>query len=114
MKQVGICGSDVHYWTHGSIGDFVVRQPMVLGHEASAVVSKLGQGVTTLKVGQYILFCGSTWCWVMGQPQGRIRGSSGSKWDSASSMTAHGAGCSKWDSTSSMTAHGAGSGVTML
>ena len=72
MKQVGICGSDVHYWTHGSIGDFVVRQPMVLGHEASAVVSKLGQGVTTLKVGQYIMFCDCTWWWVMGQPQGRV------------------------------------------
>jgi threonine dehydrogenase-like Zn-dependent dehydrogenase len=25
MKAVGICGSDVHYWTHGAIGDFVVK-----------------------------------------------------------------------------------------
>ena len=65
MQQVGICGSDVHYWTHGAIGDFVLRQPMVLGHEASAVVSKLGQGVTTLKVGQYILMSDNLWCWVM-------------------------------------------------
>src|SRR5690606_17967168 len=31
---VGICGSDVHYYTHGKIGHFVVREPMVLGHEA--------------------------------------------------------------------------------
>lgn len=40
MNSVGICGSDVHYWTHGAIGDFVVRSPMVLGHEASGIVEK--------------------------------------------------------------------------
>jgi len=54
MQEVGICGSDVHYWTHGAIGDFVVRKPMILGHEAAAVVSKLGEGVTTLKVGDRV------------------------------------------------------------
>ncbi|KAL8615952.1 hypothetical protein ACOMHN_034628 [Nucella lapillus] len=54
MEQVGICGSDVHYWTHGSIGDFVLKSPMVMGHEASGVVSKLGQGVTSLKVGDRV------------------------------------------------------------
>ncbi|PVD37792.1 hypothetical protein C0Q70_00393 [Pomacea canaliculata] len=54
MQQVGICGSDVHYWTHGEIGDFVVKAPMVLGHEASAVVSKLGPGVTSLQVGDRV------------------------------------------------------------
>lgn len=54
MQDVGICGSDVHYWQHGRIGDFVVNAPMVLGHEASGVVSKLGQGVTNLKVGDRV------------------------------------------------------------
>lgn len=54
MQQVGICGSDVHYWQHGAIGDFVVREPMIVGHEASGVVSKLGEGVTTLKVGDRV------------------------------------------------------------
>lgn len=54
MQHVGICGSDVHYWQHGNIGDFVVRAPMVLGHEAAGVVSKLGEGVTTLKVGKFL------------------------------------------------------------
>ena len=53
MHSVGICGSDVSYWTKGLIGDFVVKAPMVLGHEASGVVSKLGKGVTHLKVGRY-------------------------------------------------------------
>ena len=33
MNTVGICGSDVHYYTHGKIGPFVVKEPMVLGHE---------------------------------------------------------------------------------
>ena len=49
---MGICGSDVHFWTQGGVGDYIVRKPMALGHEASAVVSKLGQGVTSLKVGE--------------------------------------------------------------
>ena len=38
MHTVGICGSDVHYYTHGRIGPFVVEAPMILGHEASGVV----------------------------------------------------------------------------
>lgn len=51
MHSVGICGSDVHYWQHGRIGDFVVKDPMVLGHEASGTVVKVGSGVTHLKPG---------------------------------------------------------------
>jgi len=54
MQEVGICGSDVHYWTHGAIGDFIVKKPMILGHEASAIVSKLGEGVSSLKVGDRV------------------------------------------------------------
>ncbi|XP_067665820.1 sorbitol dehydrogenase-like [Haliotis asinina] len=54
MSSVGICGSDVHFWTNGHIGDFVVKAPMILGHEASGVVSKLGPGVTSLKVGDRV------------------------------------------------------------
>ena len=52
VHSVGICGSDVHYWTHGAIGDFIVKAPMVLGHESSGTVTKLGPGVTNLKVGK--------------------------------------------------------------
>ncbi|KAK3779739.1 hypothetical protein RRG08_035878 [Elysia crispata] len=54
MQRVGICGSDVHFWTKGRVGDYVVKEPMALGHEASAVVSKLGQGVTSLNVGDRV------------------------------------------------------------
>lgn len=54
MHSVGICGSDVHYWTNGRIGDFIVKAPMLVGHEASGVVSKLGEGVTSLKIGDRV------------------------------------------------------------
>lgn len=51
---VGICGSDVHYYTHGKIGHFVVNEPMVLGHEASGVVIECGAEVTDLKPGDRV------------------------------------------------------------
>lgn len=54
VHTVGICGSDVHYYTHGRIGPFVVREPMVLGHEASGTVVEVGPGVTGLKVGDRV------------------------------------------------------------
>ncbi|XP_061615359.1 sorbitol dehydrogenase isoform X2 [Phyllopteryx taeniolatus] len=54
MHSVGICGSDVHYWQHGRIGDFVVRKPMVLGHEASGRVVKVGSAVKHLQVGDRV------------------------------------------------------------
>lgn len=54
LRTVGICGSDVHYYTHGAIGQFVVREPMVLGHEASGVVVEVGSAVTHLKVGDRV------------------------------------------------------------
>ncbi|KAL2825879.1 chaperonin 10-like protein [Aspergillus pseudoustus] len=54
VKYTGICGSDVHYWEHGAIGQFVVKDPMVLGHESSGVVSKVGSAVTNLKVGDHV------------------------------------------------------------
>jgi len=54
IKSVGICGSDVHYWTHGRIGDFIVKSPMVLGHESSGVVEEIGSDVTHLKKGDRV------------------------------------------------------------
>src|SRR5689334_22091058 len=38
IRSVGICGSDVHYFEHGRIGDYVVDAPMILGHEAGGVI----------------------------------------------------------------------------
>ena len=54
MHTIGICGSDVHYYTHGKIGNFIVKEPMVLGHEASGAVIEAGKNVTSLKVGDRI------------------------------------------------------------
>lgn len=50
MGCVGICGSDIHYLVHGKIGDFVVTKPMIIGHEASGTVCKVGKKVKNLKV----------------------------------------------------------------
>jgi len=54
LHTVGICGSDVHYYTHGRIGPFVVNEPMILGHEASGTVIETGSAVTTLKTGDRV------------------------------------------------------------
>ncbi|KAK9471441.1 chaperonin 10-like protein [Dipodascopsis tothii] len=54
VKKTGICGSDVHYYTHGAIGSFVVRAPMVLGHESSGIVVEVGADVTGLAVGDRV------------------------------------------------------------
>jgi L-iditol 2-dehydrogenase len=53
VHSVGICGSDVHYYEHGRIGDYVVDSPMVLGHEASGVVVDRGSGVV-IEVGRRV------------------------------------------------------------
>jgi NADPH:quinone reductase-like Zn-dependent oxidoreductase len=53
MACVGICGSDVHYLVEGRIGDFVVNEPMIMGHEASGIVAKVGKNVKHLKEGLY-------------------------------------------------------------
>jgi D-xylulose reductase len=54
LHTVGICGSDVHYYTHGKIGPFVVNAPMILGHEAAGAVIEAGAEVTTLKPGDRV------------------------------------------------------------
>lgn len=54
VKKTGICGSDVHYLVEGRIGDFVVKAPMVLGHESSGIVYKVGPKVKHLKVGDRV------------------------------------------------------------
>lgn len=54
INTVGVCGSDVHYYTHGAIGPFVLREPMVLGHEAAGTVVEVGVNVQTLAVGDRV------------------------------------------------------------
>ena len=54
LHTVGVCGSDVHYYTHGKIGPFVVRAPMVLGHEAAGSVVEVGREVRGLAIGDRV------------------------------------------------------------
>jgi D-xylulose reductase len=54
IDTVGVCGSDVHYYTHGRIGPYVVEAPMVLGHEAAGVVEAVGANVRSLAVGDRV------------------------------------------------------------
>ncbi len=54
VSSVGVCGSDVHWFKDGRIGELVVQGPLVLGHEASGVVRALGPGVSRLEVGQRV------------------------------------------------------------
>jgi D-xylulose reductase len=54
LHTVGVCGSDVHYYEWGAIGPFIVKEPMVLGHEASGTIVEVGEAVTNLKVGDRV------------------------------------------------------------
>ena len=54
LEYVGICGSDLHYYETGRIGDYIVEPPFVLGHEPGGVVVEVGENVTHLKVGDRV------------------------------------------------------------
>ena len=54
LEYVGICGSDMHYYETGAIGDYVVKPPFVLGHEPGGTVVEVGSGITHLKVGDRV------------------------------------------------------------
>jgi L-iditol 2-dehydrogenase len=54
MDAVGVCGSDVHYYTTGRIGSQVVRYPFAVGHEGAGTIVEVGNGVGTLKPGDRV------------------------------------------------------------
>lgn len=54
VKCTGICGSDMHLCRHGEIGIFTSTQPLILGHESAGIVTALGEGVTSLQVGDRV------------------------------------------------------------
>ena len=54
IQSVGVCGSDLHYYSKGSIGNFIVKFPFVLGHEAAGVITEVGENVKTLKPGDRV------------------------------------------------------------
>ncbi|MNW37750.1 Sorbitol dehydrogenase [compost metagenome] len=51
---IGVCGSDVHYYEHGRIGRYEVKQPLILGHELAGIVVKTGEKVTHVRVGDRV------------------------------------------------------------
>ena len=54
LDHVGVCGSDLHYFAHGKIGDFIVEPPFVLGHEAAGTVVEVSHDVKNLKPGDKV------------------------------------------------------------
>jgi L-iditol 2-dehydrogenase len=54
IKSVGVCASDIHYYTDGGIGTTRITKPMVIGHEASGIIAGLGEGVSNLAVGDRV------------------------------------------------------------
>lgn len=54
IKAVGVCGSDMHYYTTGRIGSQVVQFPFIAGHEAAGIVEETGRKVTRVKPGQRV------------------------------------------------------------
>ena len=58
----GICGSDLHYFFEGRNGSFVIREPLIPGHEASGVVAQVGDGVTRVRRGDKVAISPSHAC----------------------------------------------------
>jgi L-iditol 2-dehydrogenase len=55
VKANGICGSDLHFWREGRLGNYVVSRPYVPGHEASGLVAELGEGVSGFNTGDPVV-----------------------------------------------------------
>src|SRR5512145_2884139 len=55
MKAVGICGSDIHYFKNGRIGDQIVQYPWIVGHECAATIAEVGTAVKTLRPGNAVV-----------------------------------------------------------
>jgi L-idonate 5-dehydrogenase len=62
VRAGGICGSDLHYYNHGGFGTIRIKEPMVLGHEVSGAVSRVGPGVTDMPAGTRISISPSRPC----------------------------------------------------
>ena len=54
IRKVGICGSDIHYYSTGKIGDQVIKFPFTIGHECSGIVEAVGGKVTRVKKGDHV------------------------------------------------------------
>jgi len=64
VRYGGVCGSDLHYWRHGGVGDFRLAEPMVLGHEVVGTVVSYGDGASGPVVGTAVAVHPATPCGV--------------------------------------------------
>ena len=62
VRRVGICGSDVHYFSHGRVGNFVPKRPFALGHEFAGEVAETGNGVSRFSIGDRVVIDPSQPC----------------------------------------------------
>ena len=53
MQACGICGTDVAMWTQGRAKDFIITDPIVIGHESSGIIYQVGDDVSHIKIGKY-------------------------------------------------------------
>jgi L-iditol 2-dehydrogenase len=63
MSVIGICGSDIHYYTQGQIGSQVVEYPFTVGHEGAGIVVETGRDVKRVKKGDIIAIEPAMPCW---------------------------------------------------
>jgi threonine dehydrogenase-like Zn-dependent dehydrogenase len=82
IAAVGICGSDVHYFEHGRIGDYVVSAPMIIGHVSAGTVVSVGLGVDPARVGQLVALEPGV-PWVPAGSAGAVRTTSVRTWSSS-------------------------------
>lgn len=66
VRRVGICGSDVHYFSHGRVGNFIPKRPFALGHEFAGEVAEIGQGVVGFLIGSRVVIDPSQPCGLCG------------------------------------------------
>ena len=62
IKTVGVCGSDIHYYTTGRIGSQIIQFPFTIGHEAAGIVERTGKKATRVKPGQRIAIDPAMYC----------------------------------------------------
>ncbi|GLU21031.1 hypothetical protein SLE2022_371960 [Rubroshorea leprosula] len=63
MKAVGICGSDVHFLKTLRLADFIVKEPMVIGHECAGIIEEVGSEVKNLVSGDRVALEPGISCW---------------------------------------------------
>lgn len=67
MLTLGVCGSDIHYYTDGKIGSQVVQYPFTVGHEGAGMVMETGSAVTRVKKGDLVAIDPAMPCWTCDQ-----------------------------------------------